>query len=512
MSGDLPLEMIGLTKSFGSVKALSDVNLSVRRGEIHGLVGQNGSGKSTLVKVLAGYHSPDRGSVIKVDGQVLGAHAKLRHLREAGIAIVHQDFGLVREKTVAENIAVGSFAARPWTRRVDWRREEHVAGELMERLEARIDPRALVGSLDPADRSIVAIARALRNQRPGRGVIVLDESTRALPKDALEDFYRTLRAVVGVGGAALMISHNLQEVMQVTDRVTVLRDGAMVGESMVTAETSERDIAQRMLGKVVEQKLHRREHREADGDVVEIRGLRGRLVDGVDLDVRPGEVVGVTGVAGAGWDELPYLVTGAQPARQGTVQVGDRSLDLRRAGSRRCITAGIALVPEHRIDDGLALTLTVAENITLPRVKGKGQRWRIGNRWQRAEASSVLTGLDVRPPRADMPVGQLSGGNQQKVMLGKWLEGRPRLLVLHEPTQAVDVGAREDILQAVATTASRGVAVVLASIQPADLAAVCNRVLVFHDGRITDQISSPTEESIVEAVYSGHLALSAQKG
>lgn len=511
MSAAPPLELIGLSKSFGSFKALNGVDLTVRRGEVHGLVGQNGSGKSTLVKVLAGYHTPDRGSVIKVDGSLLGTGAKLRHLREAGVAIVHQDLGLVNEKTVAENIAVGGFVAGRWTRRVNWRREEEVAAALLNRLAAAIDPRALVAGLAPADRSIVAIARALRNQRPGRGIIVLDESTRALPKDALEDFYRTLRGVVSAGGSALMISHNLEEVMQVSDRVTVLRDGVVVIDTPVS-DTSEREIARHMLGRVVDQNLHTSKNIVATDNAVTVRGLSGAVLTDVDLDVRPGEVLGITGVAGSGWDELPYLLTGARPAESGQVRVGNRTVDLARGTPARCIAAGIALIPEHRIDEGLALTVSVAENITLPRVRSRGSMWRTGTGWQRTEVEAVLTNLDVRPHRADIPVGQLSGGNQQKVMLGKWLEGRPRLLVLHEPTQAVDVGAREDILRAIAATAAREVAVVVASIQPADLAAICNRVLVFHEGRITDELDTPTEDAIIEAVYSGHLTLSPQKG
>ncbi len=507
-----PLELVGLSKSFGSFKALRGVDLIVRRGEVHGLVGQNGSGKSTLVKVLSGYHTSDRGSTIKVDGAVLGAQAKLHHLREAGVAIVHQDFGLVNEKTVAENIAIGSFVPGRWSRKVDWRRERLTAAELLERLEASIDPRAIVADLAPADRSIVAIARALRNQRAGRGVIVFDESTRALPKDALEDFYRTLRGVVAAGSAALMISHNLEEIMQVTDRVTVLRDGAVVEGTTATADTSEREIARLMLGRVVDQGVHTAQNEMGERDPIVVHGLSGKSIVDVDLTLRPGEVVGVTGVVGSGWDELPYLLTGARAPRSGNARVGERTIDLPSAGPGQCIAAGIALVPEHRIDEGLALTLSVAENITLPRARSKGTAWRIGGAWQRDEAEAVLTGLDVRPPRADLPAGQLSGGNQQKVMLGKWLEGSPRLLVLHEPTQAVDVGAREEILRAIAATAARGVAVVVASIQPADLAAVCNRVLVFHEGRITAEISAPTEDAVIEAVYAGHLTLSAQKG
>jgi len=507
-----PLELIGLSKSFGSTRALRDVHLTVHRGEVHGLVGQNGSGKSTLVKLLAGYHTPDRGSQIKVDGRPVGHQTKQRQLRDAGIAIVHQDFGLVNAMTVAENIGVGSFERGRWTHRIDWRAEERTAHELLARLEAQhIDPRQAVGDLGPADRSIVAIARALRNQRPGEGVIVLDESTRALPKEALEDFYRTLRGLIDQGGAALMISHNLEEVVAVTDRVTVLRDGTMAGEPLATAQTSAREIARRMLGRDVEQQRHTLPAPTGTTAQVTVTRLTGRVLDHVSLKAPPGEVLGVTGVAGSGWDELPYLLTGARPATTGTVTVNETTVDLTTATPRTCIKAGIALAPEHRTEDGVAATLSVTENITLPRVTSRGSRWLIGRRWQQAESTSVIETLGVRPRRSDLPVGQLSGGNAQKVMLGKWLEGKPTLLVLHEPTQAVDVGAREDILRTIAATASRGVTCIVASIQPADLAAVCNRVLVFRDGRIVAEVTDPTPDAIVEATYAGHPDLAHQE-
>jgi ribose transport system ATP-binding protein len=338
-------------------------------------------------------------------------------------------------------------------------------------------------------------------------VIVLDEATRALPKDALEDFYRTLRGVVAAGGSALMISHNLEEVMLLTDRVTVLRDGAVVDGPVDTALTSEREIARRMLGHETDRRVHTRVPSASDRTRVTISGLTGTAVRELDLEVSPGEVLGVTGVAGSGWDELPYLVTGARRAAAGSARVGDQLLDLRRASSKHCIDAGIAFIPEHRIDQGLALGISVAENITLPRVSRKGRAWWTGLAWQQREADQVIAQLGVRPADRARPVGQLSGGNQQKVMLGKWLVGQPRLLVLHEPTQAVDVGARESILHAVSATAETGVAVLFASIQPADLAAVCDRVLVFGSGRVTAELRQPDEDAIVEATYAGHLTL-----
>jgi ribose transport system ATP-binding protein len=495
------LELRSVSKSFGAIRALDTVDLAVVAGEIHGLVGQNGSGKSTLVKVLAGYHAPDRGGEIRLGGEAVRTPVRAAQIRARGVSIVHQDLGLVLDKSVTENVGVGSFTASRLLRRIDWRREAAVAAQLLARLELDVDPATPVGALGPAERSIVAIARALRSQRPGAGVIVLDESTRTLPKDHLGDFYRILRGVVAGAGSALLISHNLEEVMAVTDRVTVLRDGRVVASGLSTADTSERELARLMLGRDV-----------AGGDrgaagpfgaAVTVRGLSGAGVGNLDLDVRAGEVVGLTGLAGSGYEQVPYLLAGARRATAGTLTIGGRAVDLARASVARCIAAGVVLVPEHRADDGLALTLTVAENLTLPRVRHRGRPWFTGTAWQRAEARSLLDRLDVRPPDPGRPVGQLSGGNQQKVLIGKWLPSEPALLVLHEPTQAVDVGARADILAAVRAVAAGGAAVLLASIQPADLAAVCDRVLVVRDGALAAEVAAPDENGVVEAVYAG---------
>jgi ribose transport system ATP-binding protein len=508
-----PLELRALSKSFGIVQALKEVDLTFNGGEVHGLVGQNGSGKSTLVKLLAGIYVPDGHSRIVVDGKPISLPIRLRDLRDAGIAIVHQDLGLVADKTVVENIAIGRFQPRRWSRTVDWKRERALVEQILARLDAlSIRPNALVGELTPADRSLVAIARALRNQRDGTGVLVLDEATKALPRTALETFYQALQKVVSTGGSALMISHNLEEVMRVTDRVTVLRDGSVVGDTLTTATTSEKEIAYRMLGHNLEHQTHRRPEQDTAGSAITVSGLTGPTVRDLNIAIQAGEIVGITGVLGSGWDELPYLLSGSRRSAAGTVTVGDKRLLMARATSQQCISAGIALLPEHRLDEGLAAGLSVLENITLPRARSNGAPMWTGLSWQRRETLQVIGQLDVRPRDPHRPVGQLSGGNQQKVMLGKWLVGRPRLLILHEPTQAVDIGAREDILRTISKTAEDGVSIVVAAIQPADLAAVCDRVLIFRGGHVVAELASPDEDAIIDAVYAGPLTTAAPKG
>lgn len=496
------LELKAVSKSFGPVQALNNVHLTIRPGEIHGLVGQNGSGKSTLVKVLSGYYRLDRGGSVVVDGNDLGGVLHQQLLRDNGIAIVHQDFGLVDDKSVAENICVGAFSASRWTRRISWAREAETAAAVLRRLDSDIDPLAMVSTLGPADRSVVAMARAIRSQQPGRGVVVFDESTRALSSSALDDFYATVRQMVDSGTSVLMISHNLEEVMHLTDRVTVLRDGQVTASSEETASLSERDIAHFMLGRSVDEEVKRRpvEHRDVHVDVT---GVCGKVVDDLSLEIVGGEVVGVTGVSGAGWEELAELLFGSHRARAGTLTINGQTHTLRSSSVADSIRNKVAYVPESRATHGLALDLSIAENITLPLVRAVGRPWSIGSAWQALTTRTAIDRLNVRPAEPGRLVGQLSGGNQQKVLLGKWLATEPDLLILNEPTQAVDVGARQEVLQAIRTAADDGSAVLLASIQAADLAAVCDRVLVMREGRIVHELTGNdiTPDSIVDAVF-----------
>ena len=498
------LSMIGMTKTFGAATALQAVDLTLHAGEVHGLVGQNGSGKSTLVKILAGYHAPDDGAVIEVDGMPLRTPPRPTDLMDAGVSFVHQDLGLLDDLSVTENVCIGQLRPSPLLRRIDWAERADATSVVLERLGADIDPHAPVGSLDAAERATVAIARGMLIQRPASGVIVLDEATRALPRDELQEMHRLVRSIADGGGAVLLISHNLEEVMALTDRVTVLRDGRVAGGGLRTTDLSESQIARLMLGYELELSSPRP---PAAGEVpsIWVKGLRGDHVDGIDLAFCAGEIVGLTGLTGSGFESVPYLLTGAAPAAAGTLTVDGDDIDLSKASTRRTLAAGVVLVPERRERDGLAFDETVADNITLPRMDSKGSRWLIGSRWQAAETAAVLDGLDVRPPDASLLVRQLSGGNQQKVLLGKWLQSKPRLLILHEPTQAVDVGARNDILSTLKNLAGGPTTIVIASIEAGDLAAVCDRIIVFRDGAPDKEIVTRKGDDVIDLIYAGHI-------
>jgi ribose transport system ATP-binding protein len=342
----------------------------------------------------------------------------------------------------------------------------------------------------------------MRDLRSGTGLIILDESTRALGGDDLVRVHALLRRITAEGSSAVMISHNLTELTAVTDRMTVLRDGRLAASGVPTAELTEHDIARYMLGGAVAELHERVPAAPAElPPAVTVTGLSGRRVEDVNFTVGAGEILGITGLPGNGYEDIPYLLAGAQSARTGQVETAGGRADLRRAGVGGCMRKGIVLVPERRDRDGLAFELNVRDNISLPSLRTRGRPWFVARRWQQESAEQAVETLGIRPNTPSILVKQLSGGNQQKVLLAKWLGVGPRLLILHEPTQAVDVGARQDILRALQQAARSGVSVLLVSSEPEDLVAVCDRVLVYEPGRGVRRATSATPERLIEEIY-----------
>ena len=495
------LEARSVTKTFGSAKVLDDVELVVQPGEIHALIGQNGSGKSTLVKILTGYHAPDAGMTLALDGELLELPVQWRTAHAAGIAVVHQDLGLLDHLSVAENIGVGGYARSSVLRRIDWRAQHAVAQSVLGRLQVTVDPATPVGALPAAQRAEVAIARALRDHDHGGGLIILDEATRALPRKELARFHDLLRRVVADGTSVLMVSHNLDEVLAVSDRVTVLRDGKVAGGGLPTSQLTEQEIARLMLGRAVGALQARPLQVAPPPPVAVVDGLTADGFVDVGFTVGAGEVVGLTGLPGSGFEAIPYLVAGARRATAGTLRTSSGTLDLSRSSVTSCLRAGVALVPERRDRDGLAVDLSIRDNIALPSVARRGRPWRVARAWQHEEADAAVARLSIRTPSTGTVVKELSGGNQQKVLFAKWLSVQPKLLVLHEPTQAVDVGARQDLLRAVHDAAADGIGVLLVSIEPSDLVAACDRILVFRQGEPLAELRTTDPDAVLEAVY-----------
>jgi ribose transport system ATP-binding protein len=494
------LSIEGLTKSFGGTRALDRVSLEVHAGEVHGLVGQNGSGKSTLIKVLSGYHVPDGGAV-SLEGKPMKLPPTLKEQRRHGIEFVHQDLGLVPTMPIVENLRVGRYGTAALGR-IRWREERARARELMRRFDLDTDPRLPVERLSQSERAVVAIMRALHDLdgHEGHGLLVLDEPTAALPAHEVHRLFDAIRRVRSAGSGVLIVTHNLDEVFEITDRVSVLRDGRLVADRP-TDELDETGLIRLIVGREPGV-LYPAAETLASETALEVIELRGRVADGVSFSVRRGEVLGLTGLVGAGHDEVPYLVYGAQPPAGGTIRFeGGTVTDPRPNRSKE---AGLMLLPADRHGQSAVLGATVKENVTLPALGSfRGRFGRLDHRRERTAVQALLQQFDVQPPQPDRPMVTLSGGNQQKALLARCLSMRPRVLLLHEPTQGVDVGARRGIFEILREAAGNGAAVVYSSIEYDDLANVCDRVLVFRRGQAVAQLEGEalTKEAIVAHCY-----------
>jgi ribose transport system ATP-binding protein len=499
------LSIDSMSITFSTTKVLHDVAFDVSPGEIHALIGQNGSGKSTVAKILTGVYRPDAGTRATVDGEAMTLPIRPQECRARGVAVVHQSLGLVGDATVLENIRVGRMRGIGILRRIDWARERAAAEEVLARLGRRIPLDVLVSTLREDERATVAIARALQDFQAGTGLIIFDEATRALGREALEQFFQMLDGIVATGTAALLITHRLEEVVEAADRVTVLRDGRAVVAGSPVAGLDKAALASLMLGRTAGDLTDKRPAAPASGgDPMRVTSLSGLRVRDLSLSVRPGEVVGLTGLSGSGYDDVLYLLSGVSPANNGRVVLPKGTVHVPALTPASATGAGIALVPEGREHAGLALGMTLLENLAVPQTCTRPGIRPLDAASERALAAEWIERLDIRPTRPHAEIRTFSGGNQQKVLLAKWLATSPHLLLLHEPTQAVDVGARSIIVEAVRVAAAEGRAVLVASSDENELALLCDRLLIFQNGVVSAAVTGElTPDSIVRAIYAG---------
>jgi ribose transport system ATP-binding protein len=493
------LQVSGLSKHFAGVLALDAVSVTVEPGQIHAIIGENGSGKSTFVKILGGYHTPEPGGVVSLWGEELSF--PVVSPQHHGMAIVHQDLGLVDDLSVWENLGVGmSYGARmfsPFSRQA----EEAIVRELSEQFGHTLDPRAKVGTLTRVEKSIVAIVRAIRELgvRGQDHLIILDEPTAALPRTEVERLLRFMRDLASKGAAVIFISHHLQEVMDCADVVTVFRSGRTVGTYPIS-EVSPGELVHLMLGYAVEElEISTREIPRLDGTpLVSVSGLSGTVVSDLSFEVRAGEVVGVTGLSGMGQEELPYLLTGAAAPRAGQVFIEGVPVI---KGLKGAIAAGMVLVPANRARDGIWLDATATENVTLPVLGKLGRPYLRSKGAERRQTESLMRRLGARPLDPSLRISAFSGGNQQKLLMAKWLQTEPRVLVLHAPTQGVDAAGRRDVLHITQEAAQRGAAVILCTDDSEEIMPICQRVIVLRDGRIATTLvhSELTEHALLAA-------------
>ena len=496
------LQMTGIVKEFPGVRALGGVDLDVRAGEVHCLLGQNGAGKSTLIKVLAAVHQPDEGTIVW-DGRPVTLGSPQAALR-SGIATIYQELDLVPELTVAENIFLGhELSAAGFSQR---HRANARARELLARLgHPEISPTRTVGSLSPANQQIVSMARALsRDTR----LLILDEPSAVLDQNGVANLFRVIRGLTGEGVAVVYISHRLEEIREIGDRITVLKDGITVATGLPVSETPTSDLIKLMTGRAIEYVFPPRPTVAADGPVVleatdlSLAGVFG----GVNLSVRAGEIVGLAGLVGAGRSEILETVYGARRATTGTVAVDGKQL--RRGSVTAAVKAGVGLAPEERKSQALLLDQSVYSNITVSSLAAFSRMGFLNRAAERSRASELTTSLDVRPEGVTRAARTLSGGNQQKVVLARWLLRGCRVLLLDEPTRGVDVGARTEIYQLIRRLADSGVAVVVVSSEVEEVLGLADRVLVVREGEVVHEAAATEldESRVLDLVMEGRVA------
>jgi ribose transport system ATP-binding protein len=501
------LEIEHVSKTFGGAKALNDVALSVGPQEVHGLLGQNGSGKSTLIKILAGYHAPDAGASLTIFGQDAPLPLAPGEYRSRGLAFVHQQLGLVPSLSVLDNLRIGELATRDnWS--LLWSRERRRARDIFSRFGLAIDPDEKVSDLPQVERALLAIVRAFeqiretRMEQGGAGILVLDEPTPFLPRAGVDRLFALVRQIVGEGASVLFVSHDVDEVMEITDRATILRDGR-VAATLVTGKSNAEDFVEAIVGRRM-QRFENTE-RESLGRAidVEISGLTGGSLQDVSFDLRHGEVLGLTGLIGSGYDETPQIIFGATPAVSGRLTIAGKTFNLAEMTPTRAREAGIAFLPADRLGESGVGRLSVEHNITLPVIRSFMKGAWLDRRAAIGRAKELITTFDVRPAEPHANLDELSGGNQQKALLAKWLQTKPSLLMLDEPTQGVDIGARQQVYEALNVASRQGASILCASTDAEQLAAICHRVLIFSRGRIVHELTGKdvSKEQITERCY-----------
>ena len=482
MSAGPLLELRGIRKHFGGVVALGGVDLDLRAGEIHALLGENGAGKSTLIKILGGIHAPDAGEIF-----VAGERAVIRDVGEAerlGIRLIHQELSLAPNLSVAENIFLGREPGRCGL--LDRRRIFAQAEALRDELGLREigDVRARVGGLSVAQQQLVEIARALSVKAR---VLILDEPTASLSAGETDALFIKLRRLREAGTGIIYISHRLEELARLADRVTVLRDGRSIG-TQDAAQLDTRELIRWMVGRELKDHYPRPPHRPREVALA-VRDLRGPGVNGVSFELRYGEILGLAGLVGAGRTELARVLFGLEPMTGGEVRVDGQIYAPRSPGE--ALAAGVALVPEDRKRQGLVMTNSVGYNLALPWTR-EWLRGPLVNRARRSEIiASAVRGFAIKTTGPEQPVAALSGGNQQKIVVAKWMEHPPKVLILDEPTRGVDVGARDEMFALLHRLIEGGMAILLISSDLPEVMGLSHRLALYRDGRIVREAASP---------------------
>jgi simple sugar transport system ATP-binding protein len=480
-----------VSKRYSGVVALENVNLELHKGEIHGLVGENGSGKSTLVKIITGVVKPEPGSKIVIEGKSYSYLTPLLALRE-GIHVVHQDLSLFPNLTVAENIAIHKYVEERKTF-VNWKDIKEVARETLEKLGIEMDLDVEVGSLPLADQQLVAICRAIASDAK---LVIMDEPTSSLTSKEVERLFDFMNFLRKRGITILFISHRLDEILEITQRITVLRDGKKIG-TFERAEVDKKKLVYLMTGKEISYSRSTRNFKEAK-KILEIKNLtkKGQF-ENISFSLHEKEILGIIGPRGSGRTELALSLFGMNPPDSGEIYVYGQRVNIR--SNQEAIRLGIGYVPENRLLQGLVLDHSVANNIVITNLKKLlGKFNLIDGRRKRKLAESAIKAFGIKTAGIEVPVKTLSGGNQQKVVLAKWILTAPKILILDGPTIGIDVAAKGSIYKLIKDLSERGVSIILISDEPAEVINNCDRILLMKNGRIQEEFSPNeiTEEEL----------------
>jgi rhamnose transport system ATP-binding protein len=487
---DLLLQATAINKSFAGVQALRDVSFELRPGEVHALIGENGAGKSTLIKIITGAVTADSG-VIKIAGQTV-THNTPSIARSLGVAVIYQQPALFPDLTVAENIALALEPGGLW-RKVDWKARATRARELLDRAGSAIDPESTVGTLSMPEQQIVEIAKAIGAQAR---IVIMDEPTASLTDREVDSLFQVIAGLRAQGDGIIYISHRLEEISTIADRVTILRDGQAIGTRQM-AEVDRAELIRLMVGRELSAVFPKRAVTVGDA-VLELRN-----VGGVSLTVKSGEIVGLAGLVGSGRTELAETIFGLTPVKSGEILLRGKAVRIRAPAD--AIAAGIGYVPEDRRRHGVVLEMPIAANTSLANLAAVSRRGLIDNARERELAQSYIGQLRVKTHSLYAEAGSLSGGNQQKVALARWLAIRPALLILDEPTQGVDVGSKAEIHRLIVELAEQGMAILMISSELPEILGMSDRIAVMHEGRITGILSraEATQQKILELAL-GH--------
>ena len=494
-----------LSKSFPGTRALVDVTIDVSPGHIHALVGGNGSGKSTLIKVLAGIHHGDGGWITVGDTELRASETSPERARTLGLRFVHQNTPVFPSLSVAENLAIGNGFETTALGSIRWRALRRRTQELLDRYGISARPETLLRSLRPAERAMVAIARALQDQEGEQsGVLVLDEPTASLPMTEVQLLMDSLRRFADLGQTIVFVSHRLDEVIDSADRATVLRDGRLAG-TLDRQDISEERLIELIAGRALDRVFPAMPEVTSDVVALEAKHLTGGPVHDVSFRVQRGEVLGVAGLLGSGRSELLKMLFGAYPIRSGGVELDGEPVRFRHIGE--AMSAGLAYVPEDRGSEAVFVDLTVSENLVAASVGRYWRGFRLRNRAADRDSRTSIRDFGIRATSEQQTMATLSGGNQQKVILARWLERSPKVLLLDEPSHGVDVNARAEIYGLIRQAVAGGCAAVVVSSDFEELSRVCDRVIVLTGGRIIAEVRPPE----LEATRLTELAFSAKE-